>query len=238
MLSKVIFNAKFKPGLFGLFINPFFWPRYGLYTSIKKFADKVDGNILDVGCGKKPYMSLFNYISYIGMDIENEGHDHVGEDIDVFYNGKTFPFEDGHFDSIIANQVFEHVFNPGQFIAECNRVLKCGVMFLITVPFVWDEHEIPNDFGRYSSFGIAAILKEYNFEIVQQLKTLNDFRAPLVMIILYMYKIKTTNLRVLDSLTTLIFIAPLNFFGLLVFKFLPKNNDLFIDNVVLCKKTI
>ena len=41
---------------------------------------------------------------------------------------------------ILSNQVFEHVFNPNEFLKEINRVTKMGGVFM-TVPFVWDEHE-------------------------------------------------------------------------------------------------
>ena len=44
----------------------------------------------------------------------------------MFYDGKTIPFEDKSFDSILSNQVFEHVFNPNDFIKEVNRVTKMG----------------------------------------------------------------------------------------------------------------
>ena len=31
---------------------------------------------------------------------------------------------------------------------------------LFIVPFVWDEHEAPYDFARYSSFGLIHLLKK------------------------------------------------------------------------------
>ncbi len=42
---------------------------------------------------------------------------------------------------------------------------------LITVPFVWNEHEIPYDFGRYTSFGIIDLLQKNGFEIIELRKS-------------------------------------------------------------------
>ena len=54
---------------------------------------------------------------------------------------------------------------------EISRVLKPGGNILITVPFIWDEHEKPNDFGRYSSFGIKYLFESNNFQILNYKKS-------------------------------------------------------------------
>ena len=64
---------------------------------------------------------------------------------DRSYDGKTFPFSDGEFDAVLTSEVLEHVFNPDEFLSEINRVLRDDGVLLLTVPFVWDEHEQPFD---------------------------------------------------------------------------------------------
>ena len=44
------------------------------------------------------------------------------QNADFFYDGNKFPFDDNDFDSVVLNQVFEHVFNPDDFLEEVNRV--------------------------------------------------------------------------------------------------------------------
>ena len=235
-LKKHIHKQEFYPGFVGLFVNPFFFARRGLMINIKKLSTHITGRILDVGCGNKPYKGLFTYTEYIGVDIENPGHDHTHEDVDVYYDGKKLPFDAGSFDSVLTNQVFEHVFNPADFINEINRVLKPGGNLLLTVPFVWDEHEQPYDYARYSSFGIRHILENNGFEIVSMIKSVNDFRVIFQLWILFIYKKTVTKNRWLNRLIVLLLISPINILGVIVSKLLPSNPDLYLDNIVLAKK--
>ena len=46
----------------------------------------------------------------------------------------------------------------------------------MTIPFVWDEHEQPYDFARYSSFGIKSLLEKHGFHVQKQMKSVNDIR--------------------------------------------------------------
>lgn len=236
-LRSIAFKNNFYPGFFGLFFNPFFFARRELVRHVRLCAPAMTGKILDVGCGKKPYQKLFiNASEYIGMDIENSGHDHSQEEIDVFYDGKTFPFADKFFDSVLTNQVFEHVFNPDEFISEIKRVLKPGGQLLLTVPFVWDEHEQPFDYGRYSSFGIRHILEKHNFEIVKQYKSGTGIQALVQLFNLYIFKKFYSRHRVLNYLMTGLFISPFNLLGFLLSIVKRKDADLYLDNIVLAVK--
>lgn len=236
LLQKYILKQGFNPDFLGLFINPFFFARRGLYINIKKYSSEIKGIVLDVGCGRKPYRSLFNVESYIGMDIDNEGHDHTNEDIDIFYDGVFFPFCENFFDSIISNQVFEHVFEPDIFLIEIKRVLKPKGKLLLTVPFAWDEHEQPNDFARYSSFGIKYQLEKNGFKIVKQSKSVNDIRVIFQLLNMYIYKKLKSKNKYINVIISVLFISWLNILGQIVSFLLPKNDDLYLDNIILAEK--
>ncbi len=236
-IREVFEKQKFYPGILGVFINPFFFARRDLMKNIRNSSDKLNGKLLDVGCGRKTYKRMKrNVTEYIGMDIENPGHDHSEEDIDVFYDGKTFPFPDHHFDSVLTNQVFEHVFNPTEFLSEINRVLKPNGRLLLTVPFVWDEHEQPFDYGRYSSFGIRHILEQNHFEVLNYSKSCQGTKALFQLVCLHIYKLFYSKKRLLNVILTVIFISPLTILGVLLSWIGKSNSDLFLDNVVLAKK--
>ena len=233
--QRIIFEEQFKPGWIGLFINPFYFARKGLYENISALAKYICGKTLDVGCGLKPYEKLFTSTQYIGLEIDTI-ENRKNKKADFFYNGITFPFSDEDYDSVISNQVFEHVFNPDKFMLELNRVLKPGGMLLITVPFVWDEHDQPHDYARYTSFALESILNKHGFEVIEHIKSMNDIRVIFQLLNDYIYKkIVTDSLR-LNLLLTIIFMAPINVLGELLSKILPKNDDLYLDNIILAKK--
>lgn len=235
-LKRVYTKELFSPGFIGFFINPFFFARRALYHHIKDLSHFMVGRLLDVGCGKKPYRELFQTEEYIGIDIENPGHDHSNEDIDVFYDGKHIPFSDETFDSVLCSQVFEHVFSPNDFLSEIHRVLKDKGHLLLTVPFIWDEHEQPNDYGRYASFGIKHILSTHGFEIVEFRKSTEGIKALAQLLNGYIHKKLYTRSTLLNFFIALIFIFPVNFAGFLKSILLPKNSDLYLDNIVLARK--
>jgi SAM-dependent methyltransferase len=234
-LKKIYLKEQFNPGLIGIFINPFYFARKGLFLHLKSFAPFVKGKTLDIGCGQKPYQDLYHSSEYIGLEIETP-ENLLSKDADYFYDGRTFPFLDGEFDSVVANQVFEHVFNPSEFMSEVYRILRHGGTLLMSVPFVWDEHEQPFDFARYSSFGLRNILEKNGFEILDYQKSVSDIRVIFQLINAYIYKKTAVESSYANLLTTFFLIAPFNLLGEFFAIILPGNEDLYLDNIILARK--
>lgn len=228
-------KEQFEPSLIGLFINPFYFARKGLFYGVANKIAHLNGRLLDIGCGTKPYRSLCNVEQYIGLEIDDEGNRNH-KFADAFYDGKTIPFENNYFDSVLTNQVFEHVFNPEEFLKEINRVTKINGVMLLTVPFVWDEHEQPYDYARYTSFGLEHLLKQSGFEIIDAQKTNNGIEVIFQLLSAYLYKVTNTSNLWVNLLINFFLIAPVNIIGFILGKILPKNSDLYLDNVVLAKK--
>ncbi len=232
--KKLIQKEQFEPRLIGLITNPFYIARKGLLKSIREMGKNITGRTLDVGCGTKPYEKYFNSSEYVGLEVENTIHCDDTK-ADYFYNGKKFPFNNNEFDSLVTNQVFEHVFNPDDFLYEVNRVLKKDGTLLMTVPFVWDEHEQPFDFARYSSFGIKSVLEKKGFEIIEQKKIVPDFSVIVQLINAYLYKV-TSKVRIIRNIVIVLIMFPLNVIGIFSSKIFPSNKDLYLDNIILAKK--
>jgi SAM-dependent methyltransferase len=228
-------RQMFFPGLLGLFVNPFYFARSGLRDAMTEFAPMLSGRLLDVGCGTKPYRSLFAVDTYIGLDIDSETSRKRGI-ADHFYDGNVFPFADSSFDAVLCNQVLEHVFNPDEFLGEIVRVLKPGGKLLLTVPFVWDEHEQPYDYARYSSFGLRALLEKQGLKVLQHKKLGADASILFQLANAYLFKITQGLPRSFKLLLTASVMAFINVLGLFARRLLPNNPDLFLDHVVLAEK--
>ncbi len=84
LIRELCEKNEFNPGVSGLFTNPFYFARLGLFEGIASLAGHVHGRVLDTDCGSKPYERLFKATKYIGMDIEQSGHSHENEKIDFF----------------------------------------------------------------------------------------------------------------------------------------------------------
>ncbi|WP_169803541.1 class I SAM-dependent methyltransferase [Sphingomonas adhaesiva] len=164
---------QFLPHPIAALYQSTFLIRRALFKKLKPIAQEMGGDILDFGCGSKPYRSLFSACtSYIGVDIAVSGHDHADSNVDIYYDGHKLPFDDGAFDAIVAFEVFEHVFNIDELLQELKRVLRPGGRILLTLPFAWGEHEAPYDFARYTSFGIRSVI-ERNGMVVHSIEKTN-----------------------------------------------------------------
>jgi SAM-dependent methyltransferase len=239
MLQKLKSRAlqeSFHPGLLGVFINPYFFIRRGLYKRIREDAKSLEGMLLDFGCGRKPYKELFTVDKYLGVDVEQSGHSHELSEVDVYYDGKTLPFSDEYFDSVFCSEVFEHVFEIDLILREIYRVMKNKGKILITVPFAWIDHEIPYDFGRYSTYGIKYLLEKHGFEVIKISKSTNFVETVFQLWIVYLHETIRTRSKLVNAILNVILISPFTIIGILFSKIFVRRSDLYHNSIVLARK--
>lgn len=230
-------RQRFFPNVCSLVINPFYFIRNSLLQGLKQYSGELTGQLLDFGCGSKPYKELFtNVSSYVGVDIENEGHDHRTEDIDFYYDGKTLPFKDRMFDSVLASEVLEHVPDLTGILSELNRVLKPGGKLLLTVPFVWTEHELPYDFRRFTTIGMATLLEKQGFKVVKRKSCGNFFQVIVQLWMMYLHNLLYRRNKYLNLIINALFIFPFCFAGLLLSAVLPDVKGLYFNTIILASK--
>ena len=228
-------SKDFNPAL----SHHFYFIRRGLLAAIQKHSSSLTGILLDFGCGSKPYKSLITVDQYIGLDFENAGHDHANEEIDVYYDGKSIPFADNFFDSVLCSEVFEHLFDLPGTLLELNRVLKQGGKMLVTCPFVWGEHEVPYDYARYTRFGLQDIFEKKGFRVLQYEKQGNFMDTITQMRVLYFLEAYGSFLSRLSFVGNFIrksCIFLINGWGNLKSKVLPSKDELYLSNIFLVEK--
>ncbi len=134
--------------------------RYLLKKQIKENAGFVGGVVLDAGSGGRRYKNFFDFEKYIALDIDSKSNP------DIIGSVERIPLHDNSVDSIISTQVLEHVSNPRKAVEEFHRVLKRGGHCLVTAPQSSELHEEPNDYFRFTKFGLEKLFEKSGFETV------------------------------------------------------------------------
>lgn len=135
--------------------------RYLLKKQIKKYTHYMKGVVLDAGSGNgERYKKFFKFEKYLTLDIKpDSGADIIG-------SVENIPLENNSVDSVISTQVLEHVKNPQKAVSEFYRVLKSRGHCLVTVPQLNELHEEPNDYFRFTRFGLEEIFRFAGFKII------------------------------------------------------------------------
>lgn len=129
----------------------------------KKICPALKGKILDIGCGDKPYKNFLHRDSqYFGMEYQESL-----QKSDLFGDVNKLPFKDKVVDAVLFNEVIEHIPNPNESIKEIFRVLKVGGKLFLTAPMYWRLHYVPNDYFRFTNYGLLYILKNNNFDVLE-----------------------------------------------------------------------
>jgi SAM-dependent methyltransferase len=149
--------------------------RHSILAAVRRFADGLPAGarVLDIGAGDGPYRELFDRCEYVTVDWSNSPHENASQ-TDVTASADALPIGDVSFDAALSTQVLEHVRAPLDVLREAYRVLRVGGAMLVTVPFVWEEHEQPFDFQRFSSSGVKNVLELAGFVEVS-VRPRNDY---------------------------------------------------------------
>jgi len=136
------------------------------YRFLRDNIRHVRGDIVDLGCGERPYEAwLIQYgRSYIGIDWSETLHC-LRADIVADLN-KPLPVADAVADTIISFSVLEHLQKPTTLLAEAYRILKPSGTLLLQVPFMWGVHEAPHDYYRFTRFGLQVMAKDAGYQNV------------------------------------------------------------------------
>jgi len=238
LLRELNRREFFNPSLVGVFTNPYFFIKRGVYAGIRANARYMQGVMLDLGCGSKPYKDLFKVDSYVGLEVEPSGHDHRESQIDVLYDGRRMPFRDRVFDSVLAAEVFEHISDLDEVLAELRRVMKPNAHMIVTMPFGWEEHETPHDYIRFTSYGIAMRLRKQGFQVLQVNKTTNYVETCFQIWNAYVTQhVLPSNNYLRFALIPLI-VSPATMLGIILSRLLPDNRALYLNNVVVVRNDI
>lgn len=165
------------------------WYFYYIYNrNVNKFYLNLNGTkVYDFGAGDEYYRSVLEDLGYIykSVDWANSDHD-SNPDIDANLN-LPLPLANDSVEHALCWSVLEHLSKPGDFLKELSRVLKPGGSLLLQTPFMWQVHEAPHDYFRFTNFGLLLLLEEARLH-VKELKPQSGVCVMLTMKFLYQLK--------------------------------------------------
>jgi SAM-dependent methyltransferase len=107
----------------------------------ERLASRCAGrDVLEAGCGEGYGADLIADVArrVIGLDYDESAVAHVRARyprVEMLHgNLASLPLADGAVDVVVNFQVIEHLWDQGQFVAECLRVLRPGGLLLMSTP--------------------------------------------------------------------------------------------------------
>ncbi len=122
------------------------------------------GRLIDVGCGDMPFRPfLLNQVdAYDSVDL-------YPRTPDVTFVGDVQNLDfcaDNSYDTVICLEVLEHVQDPFKAIQELHRVLKPEGILILSVPHLSRLHDEPNDYYRFTRYGLGCMLERAGFQVL------------------------------------------------------------------------
>ena len=118
-------------------------------------------SILEVGSGRTDPREIVSYMafdgkfsSYTTLDFDERFQPDLVANIT-----KCPQIPDSSYDVVVCSEVLEHVFDFGVALSELHRVAKKAL--IITTPFQYPYHAIPEDYWRYSPTALERLLDDW-----------------------------------------------------------------------------
>lgn len=147
-------------------VHTFSLTSYAVYRGVDRLIERhVTGRCLDAGSGRAPYKARLRErgVEVITMDIENRSGD-----VDLVADLQHMPaVESASVDAVICTEVLEHVADPSAALAEIARVLRPNGVLVLSVPHLSPIHEAPNDYYRYTRYGLAHLFERAGLEVLE-----------------------------------------------------------------------
>ena len=228
--SRLIFGT---PPLFSIFAPEYFHVR-AICHFVRNSLESIPKRqyILDLGCGDQRYKKYVSEgKSYIGMDhAQGGGKCYCSGGVpDITGDIRAIPLKSNSIDYILCTEVLEHVDDTTRAMREVSRVLRDPGLLIITVPFIFPEHNSPNDFYRFTMGGIRFVCEQAGLRIDKRVKLggLGTVFVDLSVRILANFTTPTTSIKR--------FLYPLGLFAFPVLYLLFNIVGYFLNFIPLCQ---
>ena len=125
----------------------------------------LTGKTLDVGCGLG---FLFNIRkNSVGVDINSYCVDYCKDNgyEAYFFETANYSFKSETFDSVLFNNVIEHILDPNEILNEIYRVLKPNGLLVVGVPGLKGFKKDPDHKVFYDENNLSETVSKYGFRL-------------------------------------------------------------------------
>ena len=155
--------------------------KLGLFYRLKfyypKISKRLKGNLLDYGCGIGDMLGYFK--NSTGVDINKHCVAHcrsLNLKAVVLDNTSIIPFPDNSFDSVLMDNVLEHITEPRPLLKEIERVIKVNGNFVVGVPGILGYQKDPDHKKFYNKENLFQLIScEMGFELLEWFATPFNF---------------------------------------------------------------
>jgi SAM-dependent methyltransferase len=121
--------------------------------------------VLDAGAGEARHRKYIKRGRYIALDAGYGEGTWDYSQLDIRGGMESIPLQDSSVDYILCMVALEHSRDPRRVLGEFSRVMKSGGTLILVVPFLWEEHQTPHDYFRFTRYGIQELIASSNFQI-------------------------------------------------------------------------
>jgi SAM-dependent methyltransferase len=141
--------------------------RSRLYEFLAEQFDLIPDNsrILSVGSGG-PVNALLEKqtvrrgVTIVQFDVDSDRVPDILGDI------CTHAFDPDEFDAVVMCEVLEHLHSPHLALDNIRMALRPGGRLILSTPFALPIHEAPNDYYRYTRYGLAFLLRDFSEVVI------------------------------------------------------------------------
>ena len=124
-----------------------------------------NGRVLDAGAGECRFKPFFAHAAYVGVDSAQGDSSWNYSMLDAFGRLEELPFRDASFDRVLCIVALEHTPDPARALSEFCRVLAPRGSVHLVVPHMWEQHQRPLDYFRFTSNGIRHLMEASGLQV-------------------------------------------------------------------------
>jgi SAM-dependent methyltransferase len=143
-----------------------FYRNYFIYRKLKRY---IHGHLLDYGCGLGDMLS--SYRKSIGIDINPLNINFCNQKGFKAYLIDDFQFDKYKFDTIILDNVIEHIEDPEQTVKNIYKVSAKNTILIVGVPGIKgykfdDDHKV-----FYNDANLIPLFEKINYMFINSFST-------------------------------------------------------------------